>query len=61
MATKLTQAEARKIVPRLEWQAAPKKTEWGDMVQAVVPLGKDDTMSIYAPREIVEKLTQRKS
>lgn len=59
MATKLTQAEARKIVPRLKWQAAPKKTEWGDMVQASMPLGKDDTMTIYAPREMVEKLSRK--
>lgn len=54
---KLTQAEARKIVPRFDWGPAPTKIVLtGDYVSAVVPLGKNDTLTVYAPAGIVDKL-----
>lgn len=56
---KLSQAEARKIVPRLDWHDAPTKTEMVDFVSAVVAIGKDDTLVLYAPREAVEKLLRK--
>lgn len=53
--------EAKYVVKKLKWSTFTHSTINGkDMVLADVHLGKDDTMSVYAPREIVEKLTGKK-
>lgn len=56
----LTQAEARRIVPRLQWQSLPHGVRiTGDLMQASVELSKDDTLIFFAPREMIEKLSRK--
>ena len=42
---------------KLKWQQAPTKTQWGDdMVEAIVGIGKDHTLSLYCERDQTPKV-----
>ncbi len=40
--------------PRLRWAEAPRRTEWGaGMMEALIALGADETLLLYAHRDAV--------
>jgi len=42
---------------KLEWIQAPTKTQWGhDMMEAIVGIGKDHTLSLYCERSQTDKV-----
>lgn len=42
---------------KLEWKQAPTKTQWGhDMMEAIVGIGKDHTLSLYCEASQTEKV-----
>ncbi len=48
----LAASEAQTSAPALEWAEAPERTQWGGgMMEALVALGKDDTLRLYAEAE----------
>jgi hypothetical protein len=43
----------------LNWQQAPTKTQWGSkMVEALIEIDKDHTLSIYCERDQIEKVAK---
>ena len=56
---KLTQAEARKIVPRLDWHDAPGKLTLEKCARAYVRLGKNISMTVYVQWDTVDKLLRK--
>lgn len=42
---------------KLEWTQAPTKTQWGhDMMEAIVGIGKDHTLSLYCEASQTDKV-----
>lgn len=57
----ITQREGRRIIENLKWVNGPKRAEFtSDTVQALIPLGKDEHLTVLGPRDIIEKLTGKK-
>ena len=53
--------EAKHVVNHSKWVNGPKRAEFStDTVQAVIPLGKDEHLTVYGPRGVIEKLTGKK-
>ena len=45
---------AAQPAPRLKWMEAPRRTEWGaGMMEALIALGVDETLRLYAHRDAV--------
>ena len=45
---------AAQSAPRLKWMEAPRRTEWGaGMMEALIALGADETLLLYAHRDAV--------